>query len=106
MSVIEAGRRGAPRLIPSLVKGDVETLKALMPQNWIPSAKFIAKFGHGGGSKLGLWGKDATNEEIVNALGRHYKRKYGTMEGFKEALATDPGSIVADVGAVAAFDLF
>lgn len=34
---------------------------------------------------------------LASALGNMYKKKYGTMEGFKEALSSDPVGIIADV---------
>lgn len=37
---------------------------------------------------------------LASALGNMYKQKYGTMEGFKEALSSDPAGIIADVATV------
>ena len=34
---------------------------------------------------------------IANSVGGMYKQKYGTEEGFKQALATDPASVAADL---------
>jgi hypothetical protein len=39
-------------------------------------------------------------EGVADAVGQQYKQKYGTMEGFKEALASDPASILADASTV------
>jgi len=39
-------------------------------------------------------------ETVADAVGQQYKQKYGTMEGFKEALATDPASVLADASTV------
>ena len=39
----------------------------------------------------------AQNEQLINALGQHYAEQYGTMGGFKRALAKDPFSIGMDV---------
>jgi hypothetical protein len=34
--------------------------------------------------------------EAANAVGGEYAKRYGSIEGFKEALATDPASVAAD----------
>ena len=36
----------------------------------------------------------------ANAIGDFYKNRYGSMEGFKEAIATDPVGVVSDASAV------
>ena len=35
-------------------------------------------------------------EKLANQLGDFYKQRYGSMEGFKQALSTDPAGILAD----------
>jgi hypothetical protein len=42
----------------------------------------------------------AEAEKVAAALGQEYAKKYGTMEGFKEAVATDPAGVMADVSTV------
>lgn len=42
----------------------------------------------------------AKTEATVNALGHYYGQRYGTMEGFKEALATDPVGLLADASMI------
>ena len=37
----------------------------------------------------------------INAAADFYQRRYGTMEGFKEALATDPVGVLSDVSTIA-----
>jgi hypothetical protein len=37
---------------------------------------------------------------LASALGGLYKEKYGSMEGFKNAIATDPAGVLADVATV------
>ena len=44
--------------------------------------------------------QSAKDMALASAVGNMYKQKYGTMEGFKEALATDPAGVVADVATV------
>lgn len=45
------------------------------------------------------WNPDATERAVqtANAVGHLYKHRYGTSEGFKEALATDPVGVASDV---------
>ena len=39
-------------------------------------------------------------EQLANALGEDYSKKYGSYEGFKRSFAEDPASILADVSTV------
>lgn len=56
----------------------------------------------------GLYGKltgepvSPESEAAANALISHYKRTYGTSQGFHDALVNDPASIAMDVASVAA----
>lgn len=43
----------------------------------------------------------SANESATDAVGRFYKDRYGSMEGFKNALATDPVGVMADASVVA-----
>lgn len=42
----------------------------------------------------------ARAEATINAIAADYAKRYGSMEGFTEALATDPASILMDLGTV------
>lgn len=42
----------------------------------------------------------AATEALVDALGKHYSDSYGSVAGFKKALATDPASVGMDIGSV------
>lgn len=44
--------------------------------------------------------QSAKDMALASALGGVYKEKYGTMEGFKTAMATDPAGVLADVATV------
>ena len=46
---------------------------------------------------------DAAKRAVAtaNAFGGEYAKRYGTMDGFKEALATDPVSVISDFSALA-----
>jgi len=39
-------------------------------------------------------------QQMAGQMADYYKQKYGSMEGFKEALATDPASVLADAATV------
>jgi hypothetical protein len=61
-------------------------------------------FGALGSAALGRAGiieqtpeEKAQGDAILNALTSHYKETYGSMKGFKKALATDPASVLMDV---------
>lgn len=43
----------------------------------------------------------SANESAADAIGRFYKDRYGSMKGFKNALATDPVGVLADASVVA-----
>lgn len=42
----------------------------------------------------------AEAEKIVDAIGEDYKQRYGSMAGFKKALATDPATVLSDAATV------
>lgn len=46
-------------------------------------------------------GEDKESRQKASAVADFYKQRYGSMEGFKEALATDPAGVLADVSTVA-----
>jgi hypothetical protein len=46
-------------------------------------------------------GEDKASRDVASALGQEYAKKYGTMAGFKEALAKDPAGVMADLSTVA-----
>lgn len=44
--------------------------------------------------------QSAKDMALANTLGGLYKEKYGSMEGFKKAISTDPAGVLADVATV------
>lgn len=46
-------------------------------------------------------GEDKESRQKASAVADFYKQRYGSMEGFKEALATDPAGVLADVSTIA-----
>jgi len=90
-------------LLPSSARLIGETAKALTI-NLPETAQSIGQIISGLSSKTaGAFGYQQTPEEkqkkeaVVDALGRHYAETYGSVEGFKKALAKDPASILADL---------
>lgn len=47
-----------------------------------------------------LIGEDKPSREVASKVGQYYVDKYGTVEGAKRAIATDPASVMADVSTV------
>ena len=45
-------------------------------------------------------GADKPSQELASNVGQFYKQRYGSMPGFKEALATDPAGVAADAASV------
>ena len=74
--------------VPSTFELAADTVKALtidLPSTIEGAVKVI-------GGAVGL-----ADDTAYEALKQYYTDRYGTVEGFKKALATDPASIVADV---------
>jgi hypothetical protein len=65
--------------------------------NPIQTAKSVGSLGGALLSKMGVADFD---ESSADALGQYYVNKYGSLEGFKEELANNPASILADVATV------
>ena len=84
-TVLDAGFN----LVPSTVNMAVDTVKALtvdLPDTIEGVVKIV-------GGATGL----SDDTEALDALKEYYAGRYGSMEGFKKALATDPAAILADV---------
>lgn len=47
-------------------------------------------------------GEDRPSREIASQVGQFYAQRYGTEEGFKKALATDPVGVMADLSTILA----
>ncbi len=56
----------------------------------------ISNLGVGALEKTGLIPKDQ-NEELANAVGQHFANRFGSVEGFKKALASDPVGVAGDL---------
>ena len=44
--------------------------------------------------------QNSESQKVANAIGQFYKNRYGSMQGFKEAIAEDPLGVVADASTV------
>jgi hypothetical protein len=47
-----------------------------------------------------LIGEDRPSRELASKVGQHYVERYGSVEGAKRALATDPAGVMADLSTV------
>jgi hypothetical protein len=45
-------------------------------------------------------GEDKASRELASKVGQHYVERYGSVEGAKRALATDPAGVMADLSTV------
>jgi hypothetical protein len=117
----EAAVEGLKNLIPSTVKFGVDTASTLVHP--IDTATNVARLAEGGLANLSeaIPGKATTvqnrytqalqpsdeykqslekSKGIASAVGKQYADRYGSMEGFKRAVAEDPASILGDISTV------
>ena len=59
----------------------------------------ISNFINEKGMMIGL-GDDRPDAEMASKVGEYYANKYGSAENIKEAIATDPASVLADVATI------
>jgi hypothetical protein len=63
----------------------------------------VAKLAKGGIQNVlpeSVVGADPEAQAMASQLGQFYKDRYGSMEGFKKAIATDPAGVLADASTV------
>lgn len=103
MGTSEVLSRAGRNLIPSTVSLIGDLYEAVTnPVETVTTLSQVI----GGGMRKGLKnlgidvGERPDSEEKFEAVVNEMSKKYGTIEGFKEALATDPASILADASAV------
>lgn len=72
--------------------------------NLIPGVDTVMKFGQDAGllhkPDAAELAKVEQQKEMARAVGQMYADKYGSMEGFKQAVATDPMSVLSDLATV------
>lgn len=72
--------------------------------NLIPGVDSVMKFGQDAGllhkPDEAELAKVEKQKEMARSVGQMYADKYGSMEGFKQAVATDPMSVLADLSTV------
>lgn len=114
----EAVGQGLKNLIPSTIKYGAETIGALAHP--IDTIQGALNLGAGELSKMlpesvnrylnkadeALLGKQkaqelhSRQENIASAVNKQYADRYGSMEGFKRAIAEDPAAVLGDVSTV------
>ncbi len=107
LSWSDVGSQALQNFVPSF-KGQVTGMLApLLPQNWGGDVQTAVQLAKGLGAKAEDLSGAAPNaarskdEALVNQIGSYYAQKYGSVEGFKRALAQDPASVLTDVASVA-----
>lgn len=101
----DTGKEALHNALPSLGGAGKAMLDSVLHP--IKTATAIGDIGKGAASQLaGAVGMQqdpkakAANERMISALEDHYKTAYGSVKGFKRALATDPASIMMDAATV------
>lgn len=110
MSWSDALASAGRNLLPSAASNISNTLHALAPWNLGETIGGLNQLGVGLESKLGLIDKgnpaeQAKDEAALNAVGKMYADRYGSVEGFKRTLANDPFAIGSDLATVATLPL-
>lgn len=104
MSWGEVGKQAlmnAPSSLMNVGKGIVEAVSSPLQ-----TAKGIVDIGAGAlqnvlsESVVQAIGEDKESRQKASAVADFYKQRYGSEQGFKEALATDPAGVLADVSSV------
>lgn len=105
LSWSDVGSQALKNAIPSAVGAGKSVVDAVMHP--IKTATAIGDIGKGAASQVaGAFGEKqdpsekAHNEALISALENHYKQQYGSVKGFKKAVATDPVSIAMDASTV------
>jgi len=68
--------------------------------------KLVIGAGEAGAGKLAsmidpeLTAPPSEREQLANKMGDFYKQRYGSMEGFKQALSQDPAGVMADAATI------
>jgi hypothetical protein len=91
----ETGANAVINLLPSAASFAKDTASAVVHP--VETVKTIGSLAAGALSKTGMVDAD---EATVDALGKFYADRYGSVDGFKRALADDPVGILADASAV------
>ena len=91
-------------LIPSTGRVIGGVAEAVMSP--VKTARSLVDLGYGAiqnalpESLVNAIGADKPSQELASNVGQFYKERYGSMPGFKEALATDPAGVAADAASV------
>lgn len=97
----EVPGKAARNLIPSAKAAALGMVEPFL--NPKQTAKTIGDIGYGiyskGKGALG-YERNPDDEKTVDAIGQFYKNRFGSEQGFKEALAEDPVGVAADMSAI------
>jgi hypothetical protein len=89
----------ADSFLPSFGRAIESTYEALTHP--IETGKTAGRTFIGALQKTGLIASDEEDfRPYADAVGQHFKENYGSMEGFKNALATDPVGVLGDISIV------
>lgn len=101
-SVSPEEAKKAAELLPTL-EGRDPSEQVILPGfgvgtvgDMLPRVQRAASFADGKGGR----GVDAQKEAAFDMMVDHYVKRYGSLEGFKEALATDPAAVLLDMSTV------
>jgi hypothetical protein len=81
-------------VIPSAARFGHDIIQPIMHP--VETAQNIGNVGSGVAQKLGLKSGDE-DTKYADAVGQYFSGRYGSMEGFKRALATDPVGVAGDI---------
>jgi hypothetical protein len=90
-----------PRSVSGVIGGVVEAITSP-----VQTAKTVLDLGAGvlqnilPESMVQAIGEDKASRELANRVGQFYVDRYGSVEGAKKAIATDPAGVLADISTV------
>ena len=104
MPALDIAATSASNFLPSLGGVAVDIYEAIT--NPIDTAHGLVKIAAGAlqasvpDDFVQLVGEDAASKDMWDAVSKFYADRYGSMAGFKEAVATDPASVMMDAATV------
>ena len=104
MSGLDVAASAASNYLPSLGGVVVDIYEAIT--NPIDTAHGLVKIAAGALQSsmpddfVQAVGEDTASKDTWNAVAEFYANRYGSMDGFKEAVATDPASVMMDAATV------
>jgi hypothetical protein len=99
--VVEGAITNFPKSLGNVIGGVVEAVTSP-----IQTAKTVIDLGAGilqnilPEGMVRAIGEDKASRELANKVGQFYTERYGSVEGAKKAIATDPAGVLADISTV------